>query len=54
MKNYLIDEFKKTRECTRYNNELETIVYTEEMLNTLKTVVISVINHTYNIQKINN
>lgn len=41
MKNYLIDEFKKTRECTRYNNELETIVYTEEMLNTLKTVVIS-------------
>lgn len=34
---YLIDEFKKTRDCTKYNNELETIIYTEDMLKSLKS-----------------
>lgn len=32
MNKQLIKEFKKTREFSKYNHELETIVYTEEML----------------------
>lgn len=39
MNKQLIEEFKKTRSYTKYNNELDTIVYTEEMLNSLKNVV---------------
>lgn len=35
----LIKEFNKTREYTKYNHQLETIVYTEEMLSNIKETV---------------
>lgn len=34
----LVEEFKKTLDCERYDNELKTIVYTEDMLDSLEDV----------------